>query len=419
MLLDNEDPLVHQVFVAKMESLELMVLMVKTVFPEKLDPEVYKVQPDHQVTQFLGLKVLRENVVLPVKKVLKVSLEEMANKVLKEILVLKVQKVKLVSPQGDYQVSLVNRALLEYRENLASLACLDHLVKWVLAVLQENRVTSGLLVNQDKKELPGSLVKQKLDTLVLKETKVLMAFLVNKGRKVLKVSLASKVKLLLGHVVCQELMVYLEKTVNKDHEVSLDQWVLEVRQAKMGEMAKPVLKVKEVIRVKLENLVLLELLDALAKMVFLVKMVPLVPKEKWVLKVNKAKRESVEKRVHLGEWANLIGKECVKCLVLFPDQRARKVFLVKLVQEANPDLMVIADLKALLAQWVFLALLVRVVKSANPGLKVSKALRVHKEFLVKMVQKETKASEEISASLADLAQKDQLVFLDRWVLKEK
>ena len=81
MRLDNEDHLVSQVFLVRMVSLELMVLMGKTVFQENLVHVVFKVLKDLLVSQFQVHKVLKVTKGLKVKKALKVFLEEMASMV--------------------------------------------------------------------------------------------------------------------------------------------------------------------------------------------------------------------------------------------------------------------------------------------------------------------------------------------------
>lgn len=87
MRLDNEDHLVSQVFLVRMVSLELMVLMGKTVFQENLVHVVFKVLKDLLVSQFQVHKVLKVTKGLKVKKALKVFLEEMASMVQRETLV--------------------------------------------------------------------------------------------------------------------------------------------------------------------------------------------------------------------------------------------------------------------------------------------------------------------------------------------
>lgn len=329
MRLDNEDHPVSQVFLVRMESLELMVLMDRTAFPEKPVHVDFKALKDRLVSQFPGQKVQEVSKDHKVQKGLKVFPEEMANKVNREILVLKVEKVKLVNQREDFLVFLVSRALLVSLANLVNPVCSDHPVKWVLEVRQADPEKSGPLARMDKKERQVNLEKRRLDTLVLRAIRVLTVFPANKDQEDYKASRASKEKPLSALKVSVVPTASLEKMVSKDQEDSLVQWVQEEHLAKMAKMAKTDRKARKGIKAKLENQVRLERLDDLAKTESLEKTDHLVQKEKSVHVVTKAKRENVEKKARLGEWASLIGSACVRCSARFQDLKARKVFLAK------------------------------------------------------------------------------------------
>jgi hypothetical protein len=286
VLLDKEDHLVSQVFLVRMESLELMVLMARTAFPEKPVHVDFKALKDLLVSQFPDQKVQEVSKGHKVQKGLKVFPEEMANKVQKEILVLKVEKVKLGNQLEDFLVFLVNRALLVFLANLVNLVCLDHPVKWVLEVQQADPEKLGPLARMDKKERQVNLEKRRLDTLAQKAIRALMVFPANKDQEDFKARRASKEKPLSALKVSVVPTASLEKTASKDREDRLVRWVQEEQLAKMAKMVKTDRKARKGIKEKLENQVQLERLDDLAKMESLEKTDHLVPKEKSALVVT-------------------------------------------------------------------------------------------------------------------------------------
>jgi len=139
-------------------------------------------------------------------------------------MVLEARKVKLVNQQEDFLVSLVNRALPVFLANQVNPVCLDHLVKWVREVRQEDLEKSVPLVRMDRKEQQVSLEKRRSDTLAQRATRALTVFRANKDREDFRANQASRVKLLSALKVYVVLTVFLEKMANKDQKDSLVLW---------------------------------------------------------------------------------------------------------------------------------------------------------------------------------------------------